>query len=343
MSQHCNMPTVYSSISPPSLHTYHSTMGYQPLYQGYFISNTSPSVNRREYSYPSQSVLDNPMASHIKFSNNCKYSSTPKLMSTRYTTSHPHYSGRGLKTILVQIPGSRRVQRFKICVGNDPEDIKAWISERKKQYPILYRNRKRDQSNKNRGITKQNKKLNESENFIKEEFTKRENSLKSLLIYNSSSDEDHDIDKVFTTTFELENVSNSDHSINRHKIEKNYDITKDSNSAEIGQYFYPLEETRGRSVERSDNLKTKLCKYYLSKGSCKYGDNCNFIHDSQKYQKCMERKKSCIKKKNSSYMDSKNILEGQFLRKLLESDIRKEKILTLQLLQYIVSCNFFQN
>ena len=44
------------------------------------------------------------------------------------------YSGRGLKTITISGPGLP-TQRFKICVGNHPDDIKKWIEERKKRFP----------------------------------------------------------------------------------------------------------------------------------------------------------------------------------------------------------------
>ena len=38
------------------------------------------------------------------------------------------YSGRGLKTITIAGPGIP-TQKFKICVGNHPEDVKKWIEE----------------------------------------------------------------------------------------------------------------------------------------------------------------------------------------------------------------------
>jgi hypothetical protein len=44
------------------------------------------------------------------------------------------YSGRGLKTITICAPGIRP-QKFRICVGNHPDDIREWIEERRRRFP----------------------------------------------------------------------------------------------------------------------------------------------------------------------------------------------------------------
>ena len=70
--------------------------------------------------------------------NNQKNKNSPKTGSNIQSKINPKmakkYSGQGLKSITVSGPGMP-TQKFKICVGNHPDDIKKWIEERKKRFP----------------------------------------------------------------------------------------------------------------------------------------------------------------------------------------------------------------
>ena len=56
------------------------------------------------------------------------------MVKAHYQAKHGKFSGSGFKTVTVGVPGCR-VQKFKICVGNRPQDIQKWIEERKKKFP----------------------------------------------------------------------------------------------------------------------------------------------------------------------------------------------------------------
>ena len=85
-------------------------------------------------SFPNQKALQAHLNSHIKCSK-CSFTASKKVVSAHYKANHGEYAGRGLKTISIQIPGNRSIQKFKICIGNHPDDIQAWIEERKKRFP----------------------------------------------------------------------------------------------------------------------------------------------------------------------------------------------------------------
>ena len=64
----------------------------------------------------------------------CKFVASPKLVKAHYQSVHGKFSGTGFKNVTIAIPGCP-VQRFKICVGDNPEDIARWIAERKRRFP----------------------------------------------------------------------------------------------------------------------------------------------------------------------------------------------------------------
>ena len=81
----------------------------------------------------SEKALKGHRKSHVKCSD-CPFEGSPKIVKAHYQAKHGKFSGSGFKTVTVAVPGCR-VQKFKICVGNRPEDIQKWIEERKKRFP----------------------------------------------------------------------------------------------------------------------------------------------------------------------------------------------------------------
>lgn len=81
----------------------------------------------------SQQALKSHRKSHVKCTE-CSFEGAPKIVKAHFQGSHGKFSTSGFKTVTVAIPGCR-VQRFRICVGNRPEDIQRWIAERKKRFP----------------------------------------------------------------------------------------------------------------------------------------------------------------------------------------------------------------
>ena len=78
-------------------------------------------------------ALESHKKSHVKC-NGCDFEGAPKVVKGHFQSVHGKFSGSGFKTVTVAVPGCA-VQRFRICVGNRPEDVQKWIEERKKRFP----------------------------------------------------------------------------------------------------------------------------------------------------------------------------------------------------------------
>jgi len=81
----------------------------------------------------SQSSLESHISSHETCSE-CSFSASPTVLKGHYDRAHGKFSKNGFKSVTIAVPGCP-IQRFRICVGNHPEDIRAWIVERKKRFP----------------------------------------------------------------------------------------------------------------------------------------------------------------------------------------------------------------
>lgn len=95
--------------------------------------------------------------------------------------------------------------------------------------------------------------------------------------------------------------------------------------------------------ERYVVCKLKQLRVYddLNAGKCNRGNNCRYSHDEE------QKKQTLIKKRKR--MEAKAILEANgrsgktsLLRKLLMSDIHKEKFIILECLRHIRRTNFLQ-
>jgi hypothetical protein len=86
-----------------------------------------------DLSLDSNSALQAHLASHIQCTQ-CDFTAAPKVVKGHFESAHGRFAGSGFKTVTVAVPGCP-VQRFRICVGNQPDDIKQWIEERKRRYP----------------------------------------------------------------------------------------------------------------------------------------------------------------------------------------------------------------
>jgi hypothetical protein len=227
----------------------------------------------------------------------CSFEGVPKAVKAHYQARHGKFSGSGFKTITVAIPGCR-VQRFRICVGNSPEDIQKWIAGRKKRFPRQQRP----------------KTLDETANI---EDQQGDSGLASLLTgYGSSSD---------------------DESVNKKEKEEGKIVTPASSI--ITKPITKIEKSALVRNDRSPNSgisqanKSRPCRYFMRNGSCTNGDACKFSHDVSNTQfPDNERKR---KRSQSSS-------KGTLLRKLLSNDVERESSLAIQLMGYIVDCDFFE-
>ena len=214
------------------------------------------------------------LKSHIRCSQ-CDFVASPKVIKAHHQSVHGKFAGNGFKTVTVAVPGCP-VQRFRICVGDHPDDIRKWLAERRKRFP---RQQKPSNNTIHGGVD-----------------TKKDDNLGSLLAgYGSSSDDDDDDDgkdnETTTTT-----------------------TTRD--------------EAKPSTTETAEpETRKKPCRYFMRNGRCRNGDACKFSHDVTPRMHPNSR----AKKSNTP-----------LLRKLLQTDMERESNLTLQLLRYIVDCNYLQ-
>jgi hypothetical protein len=262
------------------------------------------------------------------------------------------YSGQGLKTITISGPGIRP-QKFKICVGNHPDDIKKWIEERRKRFPRstttknisgsgectnndIMTKRSREDDTQDEGRKEQKKQC-------KEAAGEKVASLSNLLAgYGSSS-------------------SLSDNESAVAKVEQ---VGEDVN-IETTLKSAPAE---GGASEQSQPMR--ICKYY-QRDKCRHGESCKFLHsekssslaksDDQRQKKRhsqsardkarndYERELQVLGLANPSHVSrhnnsgGKTITNSSLLLKLLQRDKERERRLSLQLLRYIVDCDYFQS
>ena len=241
------------------------------------------------------------------------------------------YSGRGLKTITIAGPGIP-TQKFKICVGNHPEDVKKWIEERRKRFP------RRGGGNADAAA---GGKRDRETSFVTANIESKKQrvhgagggALSSLLAgYDSSSSEGEVI----------ENCPNNEEKAT-HQSDHN---------------------TENASVTLNTPSKgpTRACLFF-KRGKCRHRDSCKFLHtldapgdtnqDKRKAQSDQDKARRAhdyelqalgLVSSGQSHRNGQNkpVNNTSLLNKLLQRDKERERRLTLQLLRYIVDNDFFQ-
>ena len=331
------------------------------------------------------------MAAHITCRHEgCSYTASKGLVNAHFASVHGKFSGRGLKTVCVAVPGCR-VQKFKICVGNHPEDIKAWRNERRKRFPTRERVQKKgdvearkraegalsatidgsshsgvkrkldkggvsttddrsDQDVSNEAGQKKSKADGATTSSSKEEDAKAiDGGLASLLGgYGSSSSSDDDDEQSPGEIEEKPKISDSV-----------------KNTTQQQQ-----QQQQKQKQKQNPFYRTRPCRFYLRTGRCRNGENCHYLHEDGEARRSAEEQRIDQSKRDKARSDARRDVErlnsphsnnrqgfgrevddykyadpgpkAPLLRKLLQNDIRRERSLALQLLRYIVDCNYLQ-
>lgn len=265
----------------------------------------------------SQQAFKSHRRSHVKCSE-CSFEGAPKIVKAHYQGSHGKFSGSGFKTVTIAVPGCR-VQRFRICVGNRPEDIQRWIAERKKRFP-RQKSEEDDEAKTERA--------DEANSAVMKEGPTGMNSL--LAGYGSSGSESDDDELAKQTELPVESADALEKKI---ELESASSPKKDET---ISNDDIPVSNETPRSVQ--DKRGTRPCRYFFRNGSCLNGDSCRFSHEAPA-QRIAGTDSGAKKRKRGGHTNSDTLL-----RKLLSSDMERESALTMKLLEYIViEKDFFKN
>ncbi|KAF9998640.1 hypothetical protein BGZ79_007673 [Entomortierella chlamydospora] len=221
---------------------------------------------------------------------------------------------------------------------NTPEDIEAWIAQRRKAWPteanILKKEQERqemiakgqivDQPSKS-GKDKRNKNNNNGRNGkrgLQQTATQEANGppAKKTKAENASVSEDGDTLMEDATSTEPSEVDDDDEAMDPVK-----DAVTSKDPSVMGKVLLP--------TERSARPK-KPCKYFL-RGKCTRGDKCTYSHDPSLKNKV---------KNPNPVSNKKDLFRGRpsLLQMLLSGEIKQEKNMLLEALRYIVENNFFE-
>ena len=228
-------------------------------------------------------------ASHTKCTI-CGFSAAPKIVKSHYQAVHGKFSGSGFKTITVAVPGCP-VQRFRICVGNRPEDVQEWIAERKKRFPRL-------------------KRYSDNTTAETPACESKEHAFSSLL--------------------EGYGASDSELSNDAEEIEKSSSLKKENESDLVPSTAMSSSRQQPESMgslelSSSSPKKQGICRAFSQRGHCQRGASRPYEHGP----KCRSVNKGAHQ-------------SSSLLRKLLQKEIERESVLTLQLMKYLVDSEFLE-
>jgi len=269
----------------------------------------------------SATALEAHKASHIKCSA-CSFEAAPKVVKAHHQGVHGKFSGTGFKTVTIAVPGCP-VQRFRICVGNRPSDVQRWIEERRKRFPRVKRNGADSEWPQEQGIRNTSGDNPNAESNVAP--TKKEGLSNLLEGYGSSSSDDDGDDEG--------------DNINCGKYQNKEPAEDDQDGESLAPKEQLQEETCLNRTDAEPKHIPPLCRFFARNGKCRHGDNCSFRHEVSSHGNHHELGK---REGDSRQKYTAKSPEQSLLRKLLENDVRRERALTIQLLDHIVDTDFLQ-
>lgn len=258
----------------------------------------------------------------------CDFAASPRIVQAHCAVVHnnsgSNNDGDAFKTVMVAVRGCR-VQRFRICVGNRPEDIERWIAERRKRFP-------RQKQQQQRAVE------TTATTTTKLAAANEAPGLSNLLEgYGSSSSSSDDGDDSVNGNNDETRSSNHDVKV----APLNVDERKKSG---IDQSATATTSTDGAQPPRP--YRTRPCRFFSRSGRCRNGDNCNFSHEPPSrrpnHDDETRRNTNNNKRQKTSNNCKPSSRPASLLGKLLANDVQRETTLTLQLLEYIAENGFLQ-
>ena len=283
----------------------------QNSYQGIKYSSSSTFYCEPcDKEFVSTSALDTHLKSHESCSHpGCCFSGTRKVVSAHYHGSHGQFSGSGYK--MIDVEG----QIFKVLMGTDPLEVQQWRLERKSKFPSASNTLKRDAHAASlhlAGGLNADQHSNLKRKRVGDQLL---SSVERELGINDRPPEDR-----------IESSSEIKSAV----------VETDFSGADIKVSENPQLDSQVFALRSpSADCKRKSCAKFR-KGSCKYGDSCNFSHDPDKI--------SSARGGRLNKSPSKLILpiplglpgsESSLLAKLFKSDLEIEENIILQCIRIL--------
>jgi len=275
----------------------------------------------------SAAALEAHVRSHVACPECPHFAASPRIVQAHCNVVHsPNYnqssSESAFKTVTVSVKGSR-LQRFRICVGNRPEDIQMWIAERRKRFPR--QPAKQSSSSAATKITATS--TTTTPNSTKAQHhaadldgptTTAATGLSTLLQgYGSSSSDDE-----------------SEHDDEDGRNEERPTVIAAEDDAEDDSTTASTMKAADPSAAHAPYYRTRPCRFFRRNGNCRNGEHCNFSHElpTARPDDGSNHKRQ---KTNSTARAPSSLLH-----KLLANDARREATLTIQLLEYLADSDF---
>lgn len=278
-----------------------------------------------EKDFASSTAWDAHLAAHDKCSHpGCEFSATKKVLSAHWQLAHGQFSGTGLKDIEVEVEGQKK--KFKVLVGTSPEEVEQWREERRKRFPSAA------------NMQAKREDLEKVRSFGGVESSASGGARGKSGVKKSGKQENVDggAGGAASEGFEEQKERDIDDKT----------ATKDGSESGTGT-------ARGGA-----QVKTTLCQYF-SRGRCKHGEECRYIHDKGAQASYAEERKK-RQRMNASELEQLERKQhakkgklflpkplaggdrGTLLKRLLQDDISSEENIILQCFRYFTTSNFFE-
>lgn len=282
----------------------------------------------------------------------CAFNATRKVVQAHFHGSHGQFSGSGYK--MIDVEG----QKFRVLMGQSPEEISQWRAERRKKFPTA----EIEEAKK-----KELAALAEAGGVMPKNVANKTNRTDTKKRELESGGEGGRTKRARDNTENGEEGEGDDHSANGDTPNGGAEVTVPG----VRKCFqYGRGKCKnGESCAYSHDYEPRVCQFFI-KGYCKQGFKCNHIHDNDARKEyrannpptprtknedgttpSKDSKKPTVPKKPPTINKNGELsipeplsggARGTLWRKLLEDEITKEENIVLQCLRYLVQSNYLE-